>query len=168
MRNYGANKASDTQDSQEHKKKHHDLSICRVRRFKMIKYSFDADDKYVAIKEHEHFDHLRPNIDAYIPYDISKPRRMDVIVFNFCILISTTLKHLLLEDAKWRILRNCTFRLLSFYARPCCNKIDELVMVYSGKDLCWTHTGILTPLQHTFDQELKLENNLEQNIRGVM
>ncbi|GJT27290.1 hypothetical protein Tco_0907565 [Tanacetum coccineum] len=48
----------------EHKKEHYDPSICRVRRFRMMKYSFDADDEYVAIKEHEHFNHLRTNIDA--------------------------------------------------------------------------------------------------------
>nr|GEZ31134.1 hypothetical protein [Tanacetum cinerariifolium] len=62
--NYRANNASDTQDSQEHKKKHHDPSVCRVRRFEMIKYSFDADDEYVAIKEHEYPNHSRTNIDA--------------------------------------------------------------------------------------------------------
>ncbi|GJY03769.1 hypothetical protein Tco_0369709 [Tanacetum coccineum] len=52
-RNYGANNAGNTQDSQEQKKEHHDLSICQVRRFKMMKYSFDVDDEYVAVKEHE-------------------------------------------------------------------------------------------------------------------
>ncbi|GKA37202.1 DNA-directed DNA polymerase [Tanacetum coccineum] len=46
---------------------------------------------------------------------------------------------------------------------PCCNKIDELVTVYSRK----RRVGILTPLQHTFAQELKLENHPEQNIKGV-
>ncbi|GJW65364.1 hypothetical protein Tco_0117248 [Tanacetum coccineum] len=79
-RNYRANNAGDTQDCQEHKKEHegnkhivsskptHDPSICQVRRFEMIKYSFDADDKYVAIKEHEHFNHSRNNIDACQAY----------------------------------------------------------------------------------------------------
>ncbi|GJU49251.1 hypothetical protein Tco_1218806 [Tanacetum coccineum] len=76
-RNYGANNAGDTQDSQEQMKEHkrnkhtlsskptHDPSICRVRRFEMMKYSFNADDEYVPIKEHEHFDHSRTNIDEY-------------------------------------------------------------------------------------------------------
>ncbi|GJR60034.1 hypothetical protein Tco_1502196 [Tanacetum coccineum] len=41
---------------------------------------------------------------------------------------------------------------------PCCKKIDD--MVYSEKD-------ILTPLQHTFAKELKLENHPEQHINGV-
>ncbi|GKD41883.1 hypothetical protein Tco_1266528, partial [Tanacetum coccineum] len=66
--NYGANNAGDTQDSQEHKKEHYDPSICQVRRFEMMKYSFDADDEYVAIKEHEHFNHSRTNIDACQAY----------------------------------------------------------------------------------------------------
>ncbi|GJS37023.1 hypothetical protein Tco_0535405 [Tanacetum coccineum] len=51
--NYGADNACNTQDNQEHNKKHHDPSTCRVRRFRMLKYLFDADDEYVAIKEHE-------------------------------------------------------------------------------------------------------------------
>ncbi|GJY53127.1 hypothetical protein Tco_0444791 [Tanacetum coccineum] len=66
--NYEANNAGNTQDNQEHKKEHHDSSICHVRRFEMIKYSFDADDEYVVIKEHEHFDHSRTNIEACQAY----------------------------------------------------------------------------------------------------
>ncbi|GKA29248.1 hypothetical protein Tco_0715493 [Tanacetum coccineum] len=46
-RNYGANNAGNTQDSQEQKKEHHDLSICQVRRFEMMKYSFDVDDEMI-------------------------------------------------------------------------------------------------------------------------
>ncbi|GKA70007.1 hypothetical protein Tco_0776071 [Tanacetum coccineum] len=67
-RNHEANNAGDTQDSQEHKKEHHDPSSCRVRRFEMMGYSFGTDDEYVAIKEHEHFDHSRTNIDACQAY----------------------------------------------------------------------------------------------------
>ncbi|GKE02065.1 hypothetical protein Tco_1390048 [Tanacetum coccineum] len=80
--NYGTNNAGDTQDSQEYKKKHqgnkhtlsfkptHDPSVCHVRRFEMIKYSFDVDDEYeyVAIKEHEHFDYSRTNFNACQAY----------------------------------------------------------------------------------------------------
>ncbi|GJU11880.1 hypothetical protein Tco_1134276 [Tanacetum coccineum] len=77
-RNYGSNNAGDTQD--KHKKKHernehtlfsnpiHDPSVCQIRRFKMIKYSFDTDDEYVVVKEHEYFDHSRTNIDACQDY----------------------------------------------------------------------------------------------------
>ncbi|GKE59289.1 hypothetical protein Tco_1498474 [Tanacetum coccineum] len=63
-----SNNTGNTQDNQEHKKEHHDSSICHVRRFEKIKYSFDADDEYVAIKEHEHFDHSRTNIEACQAY----------------------------------------------------------------------------------------------------
>ncbi|GJR15945.1 hypothetical protein Tco_0798597 [Tanacetum coccineum] len=63
--NYGANNVGNTQDN---KKEHHDPSICNVRIFKMIKYSFNADEEYVAIKEHEYLDHLRTNIDACQAY----------------------------------------------------------------------------------------------------
>ncbi|GJX46472.1 hypothetical protein Tco_0271662 [Tanacetum coccineum] len=66
--NYGANNAGNTQDNQEHKKEHHDPSTCHVRRFEMIKYSFDAGDEYVAIKEHECSDHSKTNIDACQAY----------------------------------------------------------------------------------------------------
>ncbi|GJT97548.1 hypothetical protein Tco_1093066, partial [Tanacetum coccineum] len=77
-RNYGANNVGDTQDCQERKEEHkkytesskpaHDPSICQVRRFEMIKYSFDADDEYVSIKEHECSDHSKTNIDACQAY----------------------------------------------------------------------------------------------------
>ncbi|GJY85460.1 hypothetical protein Tco_0499486 [Tanacetum coccineum] len=64
-KNYEANNAGKTQDN---KKEHHDPSICNIRRFKMMKYSFDADDEYVAIKEREHSDHLRTNVVACQAY----------------------------------------------------------------------------------------------------
>ncbi|GJW62267.1 hypothetical protein Tco_0111602 [Tanacetum coccineum] len=77
-RNYGANNVGNTQGCQERKEEHnkhteyskpaHDPSICQVRRFEMIKYSFDADDEYVAIKEHECSDHSKTNIDACQAY----------------------------------------------------------------------------------------------------
>ncbi|GJZ32490.1 hypothetical protein Tco_0577926, partial [Tanacetum coccineum] len=66
--NYRANNVGNTQYNQEHKKEHHDPSICHVRIFEMIEYSFDADDEYVSIKEHEHFDYSRTNIDACQAY----------------------------------------------------------------------------------------------------
>ncbi|GJW54092.1 hypothetical protein Tco_0098177, partial [Tanacetum coccineum] len=78
--NYRANNIGDTQECQEHKKEHkgnkhtessksaHDPSKCQVRRFEMIKYSFDANDEYVAIKEHECSDHSSTNTDACQAY----------------------------------------------------------------------------------------------------
>nr|GEV76908.1 hypothetical protein [Tanacetum cinerariifolium] len=52
-KNYNANNASVTQDT---KKEHHDPSICTIRRFGMVKYSFKDDEKYVDIKENEYED----------------------------------------------------------------------------------------------------------------
>nr|GEW10618.1 reverse transcriptase domain-containing protein [Tanacetum cinerariifolium] len=63
-RNEGADNAGYTQDNQEHKKEHHDPSTYRVRRLEMIKYSFDTNDEYVAIKEHECSEHSETNIDT--------------------------------------------------------------------------------------------------------
>ncbi|GJU73103.1 hypothetical protein Tco_1264508 [Tanacetum coccineum] len=65
---YRADNAGNTQDNHEHKKEHHDPSTYHVRRFEMIKYSFDADDEYVAIKEHECSDHSKTNIDTCQAY----------------------------------------------------------------------------------------------------
>ncbi|GJY58725.1 hypothetical protein Tco_0458617 [Tanacetum coccineum] len=38
----------------------HELPVCYIRRFKMIKYSFGDDEEYVAIKEDEYDDLTRP------------------------------------------------------------------------------------------------------------
>ncbi|GKE87627.1 hypothetical protein Tco_1565102, partial [Tanacetum coccineum] len=48
-----ANNAGDTQDT---KKERHDPSVCTVRRFEMIKYSFGQNKEYVAVKEDEYED----------------------------------------------------------------------------------------------------------------
>ncbi|GJS17109.1 hypothetical protein Tco_0411581 [Tanacetum coccineum] len=64
-RNYESNNSGNIQDNM---KEHHDQSICKIRRFDMMKYSFDADDEYVAIKEREHSDHSRTNVDACQAY----------------------------------------------------------------------------------------------------
>ncbi|GJR60027.1 hypothetical protein Tco_1502189 [Tanacetum coccineum] len=66
--NYEADNTGYAQDNQEHNMEHHDPSTCRVRRFEMIKYSFDAEDEYVAIKEHECSDHSKTNIDTCQAY----------------------------------------------------------------------------------------------------
>ncbi|GJV10306.1 hypothetical protein Tco_1351847 [Tanacetum coccineum] len=66
--NYGVDNANYTQENLKHKKEHHDPSTCHVRRFEMIKYSFDADDEYVSIKEHECSKHSETNIDTCQAY----------------------------------------------------------------------------------------------------
>ncbi|GJW52668.1 hypothetical protein Tco_0096753 [Tanacetum coccineum] len=42
----------------------HKLPVCKIRRFKMIKYSFGQDEEYVVVKEDEYDDLGRTNDDA--------------------------------------------------------------------------------------------------------
>ncbi|GJY00323.1 hypothetical protein Tco_0357341 [Tanacetum coccineum] len=42
----------------------HKLSVCNIRRFKMIKYSFRDDEEYVAVKEDEYDDLTCTSKDA--------------------------------------------------------------------------------------------------------
>nr|GEV53835.1 putative ribonuclease H-like domain-containing protein [Tanacetum cinerariifolium] len=131
--NYGENNAGDTQDSQEHKKEHegnkhvesskptHDPTICQVRRFEIIKYSFDADDEYVAIKEHEYFDNSRTNIDAF--HTVYRTL-MDTSYrpLNSVSKFLQTLKHVFLHDAIRRILRkeDTAYQRLDFTRKRVC------------------------------------------------
>ncbi|GJS72496.1 hypothetical protein Tco_0705337 [Tanacetum coccineum] len=67
-RNYATN-AGNTQDNQgneEHRDDPtHEPSVCKIRRFEMMKYSFSTDKKYIAIKESEYLNHSKDNLDAY-------------------------------------------------------------------------------------------------------
>ncbi|GJW35417.1 hypothetical protein Tco_0058337 [Tanacetum coccineum] len=40
-------------------------SNCKVRRFEMMKYSFDDDEEYITIKESEYLKHSKDSLDAY-------------------------------------------------------------------------------------------------------
>ncbi|GJT64665.1 hypothetical protein Tco_1016145 [Tanacetum coccineum] len=40
-------------------------SVFKIRRFEMTKYSFNADEEYIAIKESEYLNHSKDNLDAY-------------------------------------------------------------------------------------------------------
>ncbi|GKD20885.1 hypothetical protein Tco_1222588, partial [Tanacetum coccineum] len=46
----------------------HERSVCEIRRFEIIKYSFGEDEKYVAVKEHEYDDVTSTNEDACRTY----------------------------------------------------------------------------------------------------
>ncbi|GKA81395.1 hypothetical protein Tco_0788087 [Tanacetum coccineum] len=67
-RNYDASNAG-TQDKQGNEKRRDDPalepSICKNRRFKIMKYSFNANEEYIAIKESECLNHSKDNLDAY-------------------------------------------------------------------------------------------------------
>ncbi|GKF28326.1 hypothetical protein Tco_0094668 [Tanacetum coccineum] len=45
-----------------------ELSVCNVRRFEMIKYSFGQDEEYVAVKEDEYEDLTSTSKDACQAY----------------------------------------------------------------------------------------------------
>ncbi|GJT13222.1 retrovirus-related pol polyprotein from transposon TNT 1-94 [Tanacetum coccineum] len=40
-------------------------SVYKIRRFEMMKYSFNADEEYISIKESEYLNHSKDNLDAY-------------------------------------------------------------------------------------------------------
>ncbi|GKE56365.1 hypothetical protein Tco_1495550 [Tanacetum coccineum] len=46
----------------------HELSVCNIRRFEIIKYSFGQDEEYVAIKEDEYGNFARTSEDACRAY----------------------------------------------------------------------------------------------------
>ncbi|GJX35809.1 hypothetical protein Tco_0247366 [Tanacetum coccineum] len=68
-RTNGASNVGNTQEDKGHEEamvnptpKH---SVCKIRRFEMMKYSFDSNDEYITIKEFEHLNHSKKSIDAY-------------------------------------------------------------------------------------------------------
>ncbi|GJZ74038.1 hypothetical protein Tco_0638184 [Tanacetum coccineum] len=65
-KDYEASNVGCTQENQGHKG---DLipepSNCKVRRFEMMKYSFDDDEEYITIKESEYLNHSKDSLDAY-------------------------------------------------------------------------------------------------------
>ncbi|GKE42828.1 hypothetical protein Tco_1470112 [Tanacetum coccineum] len=55
-----------TQENQEHKGDPIPKpSNCKIRRFEMMKYSFNDDEEYITIKESEYLNHSRDSLDAY-------------------------------------------------------------------------------------------------------
>ncbi|GJW28871.1 hypothetical protein Tco_0045746 [Tanacetum coccineum] len=65
-RNYEASNVGDTQENQEHKSNPNpEPSNCKIRRFEMMKYSFNDDEEYITIKESEYLNHSKDSLDAY-------------------------------------------------------------------------------------------------------
>ncbi|GJR66514.1 hypothetical protein Tco_0012579 [Tanacetum coccineum] len=60
-RNYDTSNASNTQDNQGNEERKDDPtlepSVCKIRRFEMMKYSFNVDEEYIAIKESDYLNH---------------------------------------------------------------------------------------------------------------
>ncbi|GKB13933.1 hypothetical protein Tco_0847856 [Tanacetum coccineum] len=68
-RDYEASNVGDTQENQGHEEQNGnpnpEPSNCKIRRFEMMKYSFDDDEDYITIKESEYLNHSKDNLDAY-------------------------------------------------------------------------------------------------------
>ncbi|GJS15012.1 hypothetical protein Tco_0409484 [Tanacetum coccineum] len=67
-RNYDTSNTG-TQDNHGHDEHRDDPtlepSVCKIRRFEMMKYSFNADKEYIAIKESEYLNHSKDSLGAY-------------------------------------------------------------------------------------------------------
>nr|GEV09147.1 hypothetical protein [Tanacetum cinerariifolium] len=59
---------NETHDERENLCESYELSVCNVRSFKMIKYSFGQDEEYVAVKEDEYNDLEKTSNDACQAY----------------------------------------------------------------------------------------------------
>ncbi|GJY25792.1 hypothetical protein Tco_0400518 [Tanacetum coccineum] len=59
---------NETHDERQELCEAHELSVCNIRRFKMIKYSFRQDEEYVAVKEDEYDDLAKTSDDACRAY----------------------------------------------------------------------------------------------------
>ncbi|GJZ34974.1 hypothetical protein Tco_0580791 [Tanacetum coccineum] len=68
-RNYDTSNDGNTQDNQGHEECRDDPTleplVCKIRRFEMMKYSFNVDKEYIVIKESEYLNHSKDNLDAY-------------------------------------------------------------------------------------------------------
>ncbi|GJX56821.1 hypothetical protein Tco_0286718 [Tanacetum coccineum] len=68
-RNNGASNVGGTQENQGHEEHKDDAtpeqSVCKIRRFEMMKYSFRDAEEYITIKESEHLNHSKKSLDAY-------------------------------------------------------------------------------------------------------
>nr|GEY88483.1 hypothetical protein [Tanacetum cinerariifolium] len=60
---------SNTQDNQRDEERRDDPTlkplVCKIRRFKMMKYSLNVDEEYIPIKESEYLNHSKDSLDAY-------------------------------------------------------------------------------------------------------
>ncbi|GJY39846.1 hypothetical protein Tco_0426210 [Tanacetum coccineum] len=68
-RNYEARNVGDAQENQGHEEQNGNPnpgpSKCKIRIFKMMKYSFNDDKDYITIKEFEYLNHSKDSLDAY-------------------------------------------------------------------------------------------------------
>nr|GEX57034.1 reverse transcriptase domain-containing protein [Tanacetum cinerariifolium] len=65
-RNYDTSNTLENQGHEEHRDDPTlEPLVCKIRRFEMLKYSFNAEEEYIAIKESEYLNHSKDKLDAY-------------------------------------------------------------------------------------------------------
>ncbi|GKC16677.1 hypothetical protein Tco_1013459 [Tanacetum coccineum] len=65
-RDYEARNDGDIRENQGHDgNPNPEPSNCKIKRFEMMKYSFDDDEDYITIKEFEYLNNSKDNLDAY-------------------------------------------------------------------------------------------------------
>nr|GEX60031.1 hypothetical protein [Tanacetum cinerariifolium] len=90
---------NETRDERQELCETHELPVCSLRRFKMIKYSFRQDKEYVAIKEDKYDDLAKPSNDECRAYQEI-----------FCMVIHTRasrLKRIIQEVMTKLVLNEC-------------------------------------------------------------
>ncbi|GKC68270.1 hypothetical protein Tco_1100868, partial [Tanacetum coccineum] len=67
--NNRASNVGDTQENQGDKELKDnptpEPSICKIKRFEMMKYSFNDDEEYIAINESEYLNYSKDSLNAY-------------------------------------------------------------------------------------------------------
>nr|GEU63836.1 hypothetical protein [Tanacetum cinerariifolium] len=84
---------------------HQEAPVCKIRRFEIIKYSFDEDKEYVAIKEHGYDDLTSTNEDACRAYQEIFRRMDEDKMSRDVITVGSKMRILLLyrgEYSQWR------------------------------------------------------------------
>ncbi|GKE38937.1 hypothetical protein Tco_1462342 [Tanacetum coccineum] len=98
-------------------------SVCNIRRFEMIKYSFSDDEEYVAVKENEYDDLTSTSKEAIRTYQDIFRRVSPYGVFQSMDTVTS------LEKKSTKLVKDQSSGILC---------------------VCCTHAGIQTHLQHTF------------------
>ncbi|GKE68191.1 hypothetical protein Tco_1526263, partial [Tanacetum coccineum] len=64
-----ASNVGDAQENQGHEEHKGNINLepsnCKIRRFEIMKYSFNDDEEYITIKESEYLNHSKDSLNAY-------------------------------------------------------------------------------------------------------
>nr|GEW49392.1 uncharacterized mitochondrial protein AtMg00810-like [Tanacetum cinerariifolium] len=93
-------------------------SVCKIRSFEMMKYSFNVDDEYISIKDSEYLNHSKDSLDSY--------QELLHIINEGWVMTKTNEEHsealvntLLLKNSSWKIITsNISGEFLSAGSKP--------------------------------------------------